>query len=54
MLAARIAAGLAEGCRGFVTETGRPLPGEDAPSFRNIERAGFRPVYERPSLWRPS
>ena len=50
MLAARIAAGLAEGCRGFVTETGMPLPGEDAPSFRNIERAGFRPVYERPNL----
>ena len=54
MLAARIVAGLAEGCRGFVTETGKPLPGEDAPSFRNIERAGFRPVYERPNLWRPS
>jgi hypothetical protein len=54
MLAARIAAGLAAGCRGFVTETGRPLPGEDAPSLRNIERAGFRQVYERPNLWRPS
>ena len=52
LLAARIAAGRAEGCRGFVTETGLPLAGEDAPSFRNIGRAGFRAAYERPNLVR--
>jgi hypothetical protein len=53
MFAARIAAGLAAGCRGFVTETGAPLPGEAAPSFRNIGRAGFREIYRRPNLRRP-
>jgi hypothetical protein len=50
MLAARIAAGIAAGCRAFSTETGLPLPGEPGPSFRNICRAGFREVYRRPNL----
>jgi len=31
----------------ITTETGRPLPGEDHPSFRNIVRAGFTIAYER-------
>jgi len=49
LLAARIAAGLARGVEGFVTETGRPLQGEPGPSFANIQRAGFRIAYERPN-----
>jgi hypothetical protein len=53
MFAARIAAGLGEGCRGFVTETGLPLEGEVGSSFRNIGRAGFLEVYRRPNLARP-
>ncbi len=53
LMAARIAVGIAEGCRGFVIETGAPLPGEASPSFRNIVRGGFREVYRRPNLWRP-
>jgi hypothetical protein len=53
IFAARIAAGLAEGCRGFVTETGVPLAGEPAPSYRNILRAGFAEAYARPNLRRP-
>ena len=53
LLAARIEAGRAAGCHGFVTETGVPLAGEAAPSFRNIERAGFRQAYLRPNLRRP-
>ena len=53
LFAARIGAGLAEGCRGFVTETGVPLEGEPAPSYRNILRAGFREIYARPNLRRP-
>jgi hypothetical protein len=52
-MAARIASGIAEGCRGFVIETGAPLPGEASPSFRNIARGGFREVYRRPNLQRP-
>jgi hypothetical protein len=53
MLAARIAAGIAAGCRGFSTETGVPLPGEPGPSFRNIGKAGFREAYRRPNFVRP-
>ena len=49
LLAARIAAGLRHGVEGFTTETGRPLPGEPGPSFANIQRAGFRIVYDRPN-----
>jgi len=49
LLAARIAAGLAGGVEGFTTETGRPLPGEQGPSFANIQRAGFRIAYDRPN-----
>ena len=53
LFAARIAAGRDAGCRGFVTETGAPLPGEPAPSFDNILRAGFSVAYHRPNLRRP-
>lgn len=49
LLAARIAAGLRHGVGGFTTETGRPHPGEPGPSFANIQRAGFRIVYDRPN-----
>ncbi|MEZ5833182.1 MAG: hypothetical protein R3D05_18570 [Dongiaceae bacterium] len=47
LLAARIAAGLDLGVTGFVTETGRPHPGEEGPSFANIQRAGFQIAYDR-------
>ncbi len=53
LLAARIEAGRAEGCRGFATETGAPVAGEPAPSYRNILRAGFTEAYTRPNLHRP-
>ncbi|MDQ0466434.1 hypothetical protein QO010_004227 [Caulobacter ginsengisoli] len=55
MLAARIADAQALGARAVVTETGTPPPGEEEehPSFRNIVRAGFEPVYRRIN-YRPS
>jgi hypothetical protein len=49
LLAARIRMGLDLGVEGFVTETGRPHPGEAGPSFNNIQRAGFRIAYDRPN-----
>jgi hypothetical protein len=54
LLAARIAAGRAAGLAGLTTETGRPLPGEPAPSFRNITRAGFAEAYDRRNFHRPA
>jgi hypothetical protein len=54
LLAARIEAGRAAGLGGFTVETGVPLPGEAAPSFRNIERAGFRQAYRRENLRPPA
>jgi GNAT superfamily N-acetyltransferase len=50
LIAARIEAGRQAGLAGFTTETGVPLPGEGAPSFRNIERSGFRQAYRRENL----
>lgn len=49
MLAGRIADAQALGARAVVTETGTPPPGEEEghPSYRNIIRAGFEPVYRR-------
>jgi hypothetical protein len=49
LLAVRIATGLQLGVKGFITETGRPLPGEAGPSFANIQRAGFQIAYDRPN-----
>jgi GNAT superfamily N-acetyltransferase len=45
LLAARIEAARASGVALLVTETGA----ESGPSYRNIERAGFRPAYVRPN-----
>lgn len=47
ILAARIDAARAAGCTTVVTETGAPVDGRAGPSYRNIVRAGFEPVYRR-------
>jgi hypothetical protein len=54
LLARRIADAAKAGAATVVTETGTPPPGElaDHPSYRNITRSGFEPIYERIS-WRP-
>jgi hypothetical protein len=52
IFAARIAAGLAAGCRRFTVETGVPLGDEPAPSYHNILRAGFTEAYLRANLRR--
>jgi hypothetical protein len=54
ILAARIRAAQEAGARLISTETGIPHPGEAGPSFKNIQRAGFRVAYERPNLRRPA
>jgi GNAT superfamily N-acetyltransferase len=51
MLAARIRAAAEAGCRTVTTETGVRVEGRPARSYRNILRAGFEEVYERPN-WR--
>lgn len=50
LLAARIWASLEAGADLITTETGVPLEGEAAPSFRNIQRVGFRLAYQRPNF----
>jgi hypothetical protein len=52
LLAARIDAAIASGCALLTTETGIPQPGEPAPSYANIQRAGFAVAYPRPNLQR--
>jgi hypothetical protein len=52
ILAARIDAAARDGCIVLTTETGIPHEGEAAPSFKNIQRAGFRVAYERPNFRR--
>jgi GNAT superfamily N-acetyltransferase len=51
LLAARVRAAAEAGCRTATTETGVQEPGRPARSYRNILRAGFEEVYERPN-WR--
>ena len=51
-VAARIRASLDAGATLISTETGIPHQGEAGPSFKNIQRAGFRIVYERPNMRR--
>jgi GNAT superfamily N-acetyltransferase len=51
LLAARIERARALGAGLLTTETGADDPG---PSFRNIERAGFRPAYVRPNWLSPA
>ena len=53
ILAVRIRAARDAGASLISTETGIPHEGEAGPSFRNIQRAGFRVAYERPNF-RPS
>ena len=51
ILAARVRAAAEAGCRTITTETGVRVPGRPARSYRNLLRAGFDEVYERPN-WR--
>lgn len=53
LLAARINTAARHGCKIITTETGVPHPGEAGPSYRNIQKAGFRIAYLRPNLRRP-
>jgi len=50
LLAHRIADASTAGAPLIATETGLPLPGEAAPSFRNIGRAGFVVAHLRPNF----
>jgi hypothetical protein len=52
ILAARIRASLDAGATMISTETGIPHAGEAGPSFKNIQRAGFRIAYARPNFRR--
>jgi GNAT superfamily N-acetyltransferase len=47
MLAARIEAARHLGCRRLVVETGPDSAEKPNPSYRNVERAGFRVAYLR-------
>jgi GNAT superfamily N-acetyltransferase len=47
LLQRRISDAIAAGAALITTETGKPLEGEDHPSYRNIVRSGFVPIYER-------
>ena len=47
VLAKRIEAATALGCEILVSETGKPVEGRAGPSYRNLVRAGFEPVYVR-------
>jgi GNAT superfamily N-acetyltransferase len=49
LLAARIRAAAELGCTLVVGETGALEEGRESNSFRNIVRAGFEPVYDRPN-----
>ncbi len=52
ILAARIRTSMDAGANLISTETGIPHEGEAGPSFKNIQRAGFKIVYERPNMRR--
>jgi GNAT superfamily N-acetyltransferase len=53
LLARRIRDARDLGCEIVVTETGERLEGRPSNSYRNIERAGFRPAYVRPNYRAP-
>jgi hypothetical protein len=53
VLAARIRASLDAGATLISTETGIPHHDEAGPSFKNIQRAGFRVAYERCNMRLP-
>ena len=53
LLAARVAAAAAAGCRWVTAETGRADPGSVNPSLNNLLRLGLTPLYERRNwVWR--
>jgi GNAT superfamily N-acetyltransferase len=52
ILAARIEAARLAGAEALTTETGIPHDNEPAPSFNNIQRAGFKIAYRRPNYRR--
>ena len=54
ILAARIDRARELGLRRLVTETGTPRDGIPGPSYRNIVRSGFEPVYLRPNYAAPA
>lgn len=53
LLAARLHQARALGCRQVFTCTGEAVPGDPQHSYRNIERAGFRPTVRRGN-WAPA
>jgi hypothetical protein len=53
LFAARIRAAVDAGCTLLVTETGAPARHGPGPSYRNMLRFGFAPVYRRPNLLSP-
>jgi GNAT superfamily N-acetyltransferase len=54
LLAARIRAAAELGCSLVVGETGALEEGRPSNSYRNIVRAGFEPVYDRPNYRSPA
>lgn len=53
LLARRIEDALAAGCTTLAVEVAKPAPGERNPSLDNVERAGFKVLYDRPVwVWR--
>jgi GNAT superfamily N-acetyltransferase len=54
LLASRIDAAAQIGCRVVVTETGALEEGRPADSYRNIIRAGFKQLYDRPNYRSPA
>lgn len=53
LLAARVAAAAAAGCRWVTGETGQPAQGSSNPSLDNMRRLGMSPLYERRNwVWR--
>jgi len=52
LLARRAEDAIAAGCRWLGVETGKPAEGETNPSLDNVQRAGFKVLYDRPSwVW---
>lgn len=49
LMARRIRAGIALGCRWLTTYTGQDTPEQPNPSYRNMLRAGFRLAFLRPN-----
>jgi GNAT superfamily N-acetyltransferase len=54
LLAARIEAAAELGCSMVVVETGALEEGRPSNAYRNIVRAGFEPVYDRPNYRSPA